>query len=370
MLTLGIPKEIKPLEKRVGITPVAAAEIVRMGSRVLIQTQAGVASGFSDADYKAAGAMITPTAAEVYSYADVIQKVKEPLPAEFPLLRPGQIVFSYLHLASPENCPLVKVLAEKKITAIAYETLQVNGRLPLLAPMSEIAGALSSAYAAFFLHENAEISELTEKLSAIAAEYPSWKRLLPPGKVVIWGGGVAGQAALTAALQLAGEVTVVEKDLSKHSAIKKLGADVFSPEQNLESVLAQADVFIGSVHVRGMRALQVLTPEQLKKSCAAKKKIIMDISIDQGGNFPESRATSYTDPVFRDSYGNLRFCVANIPSLCGRAASQVLSLEVLPWAEKIVQSLDSWKSSEELRNAVNLHDGKIMIPAIAEAHKL
>lgn len=370
MLTLGIPKEIKPLEKRVGITPLAAAEIVRKGARVLIQTGAGAASGFSDADYKSAGAAVLETAAEIYSGADIIQKVKEPLTAEFPLLRPGQIIFSYLHLASPENCPLVKVLSEKKITAIAYETLQVNGRLPLLAPMSEIAGALSAAYASFFLHEGAESSSLTEKLESIAAEYPVWGRLLPPGKVVIWGGGVAGQSAMMAALKLAGEVTVIENDLAKHAAIKKLGADVFSPEQKIDQVLANADVFVGSVHVRGMRAFQVLTPEQLKKASAGKKKIIMDISIDQGGNFPESRATSYTHPVFRDSYGNLRFCVANIPSLCGRAASQSLSREVLPWTEKIVTALDAWKSSEELRNAVNLHDGKIMIPAIAEAHKL
>ncbi len=369
MLTLGVPKEVKTLENRVGITPEAAAEIVRMGARVLIQSQAGAASGFSDEDFKKSGAEILGSSAEIYGRADFIQKVKEPLEQEFALLRTGQIIFSYLHLASPENCPLVKVLTEKKVTAIAYETLEVKGRLPLLAPMSEIAGGLSAAYAAFF--KNSPITaSVTAELEHIAKEYPDWNKLLPPGKVVIWGGGVAGSAALTASLKLGAEVTLIEKDLSRHLAFKKLGADVFSPEENFTQALLDADVFIGSVHVRGMRALQVLTSDQLQKASAHKKKIIMDISIDQGGNFPESRATSYTHPVYLDSFGNFRFCVANIPSLCGRAASQALSREVLPWTEKILPSLSAWTQFEELRSAVNLYDGKIMIPAIAEAHKI
>lgn len=368
MITLGVPKEIKTLEKRVGITPEAAAEIVRIGAKVLIQSGAGEGSDFSDDDYKKSGAEILQTAREVYGQADFIQKVKEPLEPEYSLLRPKQILFSYLHLASPENCNLVKLLAEKKITAIAYETLEVNGRLPLLAPMSEIAGALSVAYAAFF--KRAKINDsVTQELEAIAKEYPVWNRLLPPGKVVIWGGGVAGQAALTAALKLGAEVTIIEKNPALHLGLRKLGADVFSPDQDFTQVLIDADTFVGSVHVRGMRAFQVLTSDKLKQVSAQKKKIIMDISIDQGGNFPEARTTSYTHPVYFDSFGNLRFCVANIPSLCGRAASQALSREVLPWTEKMVTSLDAWNQFKELRNAVNLHDGKIMIQAIAEAHK-
>lgn len=369
MLTLGIPKEIKPLEKRVGLTPESAAEIVGMGSKVLVQSGAGELSAFTDEEYKNAGADIVETAQEVYSYADVIQKVKEPLEPEFALLKNGQILFSYLHLASQENCPLIKILKDKKITAIAYETLESNGRLPLLAPMSEIAGSLSVAYAAFFAHmEN--VTDLTAELEMIAEKYPSWPKLLPPGKVVIWGGGVAGQSALATALKLGAQVSVVEKDPARHSSLKKLGADVFFPQESDPRVLADADVFVGSVHVRGTRALQVLTPEQLKQASAGKKKIIMDISIDQGGNFPESRATTYARPIYKDSFGNLRFCVANIPSLCGRGATQALSREVLPWTEKILVSRDAWTHSEELRNAVNIHDGKVMLPAIAEAHKI
>lgn len=367
MLTLGVPKEIKPLERRVGLTPAYAAELVRLGARVLIESGAGIHSDYPDADYESAGAQIVYSARELYSRSDVIQKVKEPVEPEFELMLPGQIFFCFLHLASPENFALVKALLKQKVTAIAFETLSVRGRIPLLAPMSEIAGGLSAAYAAFFKNQNAQLP-LIEELVSIAREYPVWKRLFSPGKVVIWGGGIAGQSAAATALKLGGEVTVIEKDAEKHFSLKKMGVNVFFPDENFDETLKIADVFIGAVHSRGARALQVLTAEKLRLISSARKKIIMDISIDQGGNFPESHPTTYPHPVYLDSPGNLRFCVPNIPSLCGRPASQALSREALAWTEKMLVSPSAWCESEELRYAVNVHDGKILMPEISSAH--
>lgn len=368
MLVVGVPKEIKPLEKRVGLSPSCVRSLTQKGVRVLIESGAGEKSCFLDKDYEKAGAELVCGPEKVYGVAGLIQKVKEPQPAEFPLLRSGQTVFGFLHLASPENCELVKVLQEKKVTAIGYETLETGGQLPLLAPMSEIAGALSSAYAAFY-RNNPEDKWALPRLETIAAQFPDFADIGDLGNVVIWGGGVAGHAALSSALKFRGHVTVIEKNPARREALKPWAEKVADPCEDLTQVLKDADVLIGSVHVRGMRAVQVLTPQQMAVIGAAKKKIIMDISIDQGGNFPESRATTYREPVFRDTWGNLRFCVANIPSLCGRAASEMLARAALPYTIKLAQGIKEALEDADLKRAVNTQGGNILIPGIGQAHE-
>ncbi len=370
MQKLGIPKEIKALEHRVGMTPDGVREITAKGFPVVVQAGAGLGSGFSDDDYRKAGADIVSSLQEVYAQATVIQKVKEPLAAEYPLIRREHILFSYLHLASPENCALVKVLMASGAAAVAYETLEVNGRLPLLAPMSEIAGSLAVAYAAYLL-KNPSAKGLTAAFQDIAARYPDFAGLPPAGRVVVWGGGVAGQNAMETALRLKGEVAVIEKNEDRRKALKALTPSVFGPEDIIDKVLTESDVWVGSVHARGQRAFQVISLEKMREASRAKKKVIVDISVDQGGNFPETRATSYESPVFTDSCGNLRFCVANMPSLCGPGASRALAAASLPYTLEILsKGLSSLENASPLARAVNIAAGKILIPAIQEAHKL
>ncbi len=371
MNILGIPKEIKTLEKRVGMTPAGVDALSKKGYKIVVQSGAGEGSSFSDEAYRAAGAELVPEIDDVYARASLIQKVKEPQPAEFPLIDARHTLFCFLHLASPENCALLKVLVATGAAGLAYETLEKDGRLPLLAPMSEIAGGLSAAYGTFLKHRpSASGAELSSALQEIAAHYPDFTGLQNPGRVVVWGGGVAGQKAAEAALRMNAEVSVVEKSEERRKQLVKSGAAVFGPEESLSEVFSRADIWIGSVHVRGARALKVMTGEQLKSYSARKNKVIMDISIDQGGNFPESRATTYQNAVYRDSCGNVRFCVANIPSLCGRAASEALAAASLPYTEMLLrEGLPNGAQRPELSRALNVQGGRIMLPGLEEAHK-
>lgn len=392
MLTVGIPSEIKPLEKRVGLVPSAVSALTRLGISVAVQKGAGLGSGFSDEDYVKARARILEDAQSIYQTAGLIQKVKEPLPAEFPLLRSGQILFCFLHLASPENSELVKALVTSGVTAIGYETLEVKGRLPLLMPMSEIAGALSSAYAAYF-HSLDLISkgikalpqDFLSQLEKIAASYPNLVSSAKIGNVVIFGGGIAGEKAMEVALKLKASVTVIEKSLTRREEIKEKikrglapclsgrqaelqGAwphQVLAPDELTETILVDADILIGCVHSKGARAIQVLTPELLKKISAKKKKIIMDVSIDQGGNFPEAHATTYQNPIYQDSFGNIRFAVANIPSLCGRYASEALSEKSYHYTLALADDAEeAFRDLPELAQAVNVHNREIILQTV------
>ncbi len=367
MLTLGIPKEIKPFENRVGLTPSCARVLSEKGVRVFVETRAGEKSGFKDSDYQKAGAEVLGSADQVYARAEMIQKVKEPQEAEFHRLGREQVLFCYLHLASPENCKLVKTLVEKGITAVGFETLETGGALPLLAPMSEIAGSLSAAYASFFKN-NPEAQWNLSSLERVAAQFPDLYQTGSPGRAVIWGGGTAGQAALRTVLRLGGKPAVIEKNPERREILKTWTPDVFDPAEVPEDKLREADVFIGSVHVRGARAFQVLTPEKLADYSREVKKILMDISIDQGGNFPDSRPTTYERPVYRDTAGNLRFCVPNIPSLGGQAASEMLSRAALPYTLEFLQGIKAAFKNPDLKRAVNVRGGEILIPEVARAH--
>lgn len=362
MLRVGIPKEIKTLEKRVGLVPRAVQSLCEKGIPVLVEQNAGSQSGYRDEEYQKAGALLVANASALYAQADLIQKVKEPLSSEFALLRKDQILFGFLHLASPENAPLVKALMTSGVTAIGYETVETNGRLPLLAPMSEIAGALSAAYAGI-LRQPSEI--IFSELEKAASKYPTFQDLPAPGKVVIFGGGVAGLKALEVALHLKGEVAIIEKSPERRAYLKQFTPHVFAPEENYLEFLKNADVLIGSVHIRGLRAFHVLDEKMLETISRVKKKVIIDIAIDQGGNFPESHSVPYTQPVYVDSWGNRRFCVPNMPSLCGRGASEALSSVTLPYTQAL--ALDpqrAFKEFPELARGVNIESGALKIPGI------
>ncbi len=384
MITLGIPKEVKPLEKRVGLIPSAVKILTEKGIKVLVEKNAGVGSGFPDSDYEKNGAEIVPDAASVYGQAGLIQKIKEPQSSEFNLLRKDQILFCFLHLASPDQCKLVQALVSAGTLAIGYETFEVDGKLPLLAPMSEIAGGLASAYGAFFQAfpppfssprktgggEEGGKEKLAAQLEKIASQYPHFDKTFKIGKVVIFGGGVAGFKAMEIALELGGSVTMIEMNPERANFLKKFTPSVLNPREDLTKALEAADVIIGCVHSRGQRAQLILDAETLKKVSAAKKKVLMDVSIDQGGNFPESHSTTYLDPVYRDSFGNLRFCVSNIPSLCGLAASKAISEISLPYTTALAKNpQQAFQSFPELKKAINVHSGKVLIPAILEAHQ-
>ncbi len=377
MRVIGIPKEIKSLERRVGLVPSAVAKLKSLGLKILVERNAGEGSGFSNDDYQKAGAEIITSPPLLYRNAQLIQKVKEPLPQEFELLQKHQILFCYLHLASPENCKLVKTLCEKGVSAIGFETLEVGGRFPLLAPMSEIAGSLAAAYGAALREEGLlkvpafDAAQVLQVLEKTASQYPDFNLACPGVRYVIWGGGVAGLKAMEIALKLRAEVAMIEKNSERREFLKRFIPQVYSPDKLPQQVLEEADILIGCVHARGARAARVLDDGQLKQISLRKTKILIDVSIDQGGNFPGSKATTYQNAAYHDQYHNLRFAVANMPSLCGRGASESLCQETLPYTQVLaVDALGAFLKYPELKNAINIENGEIKIEEIRAAHGL
>ncbi|MBP9865256.1 MAG: hypothetical protein KBC91_02510 [Candidatus Omnitrophica bacterium] len=391
-LILGIPKEIKTLEKRVGLTPEGLHQLTQQGIQVYVEKGAGEASGFSNAAYEQAGALFANSAAELYECSQIIQKIKEPLPSEFAYFHPGLILFSFLHLAAPSSCDLVKALRDNKVTALAFETLEKDGQRPLLTPMSEIAGALSSLFAGYYLKLEllkpggsgnacqAPFSRFSirEDLEKIGGAYPE---ILPgmcsAAHTVIFGGGIAGASAAHYALRLGGDVTVIEKSRPRSEQLSEMFKSAGSRFQvgQLEclptALFRAAEIWIGAVHQTGKRAVQVVDKTFMETMCRENPKIIMDISIDQGGNFPEALPTSYEDPIYRDSWGNVRFCVPNIPSLAGRFASERLTSLVLPYTHALAEGYEqAVQCYPELTSSANVMDGRILLDCVRAAHGL
>lgn len=383
MLTLGVPKEIKTLEKRVGLTPEGVQTLCSQSIPILIQSGAGSAAGFPDEAYRKAGAQIVDTAAEVYAGAELIQKIKEPLPAEYPLFRREQIIFSFLHLAAPSECELVRQLVRSNVTAIGFETLEKNGLHPLLAPMSRIAGALSAAYAAYIRYDqclkDGKIvygDNFLPDLEKIADVYPKIPAGLSMGSVLIFGGGVAGESAMKFALEMGGRATVVEMRTERRDALRDTYRQyhdrlkLIAPDEVDDEILKDVRVLIGCVHQTGKRAARVLDENQMQRMAQSFPKLIMDISIDQGGNFPEARPTSYAQPLDVDSYGHLRFCVPNIPSFCGAFASEEITREAMPYTLALAtEGEKALTTISELQQAVNVAGGTILNEAVRSAHK-
>ncbi|HEX9020413.1 MAG TPA: alanine dehydrogenase [Nitrospirota bacterium] len=359
-MIIGVPKEIKTEEFRVGITPIGARELARAGHTVLVETGAGAGSGFSDDEYRKAGAEVAPREA-VFARSELIVKVKEPVSPEYPLLRESVTLFTYLHLAP--NPELTKLLIEKKVTGLAYETLERDGKLPLLAPMSEIAGRMAPLMAAFYL----------QKFKGGSGVLPTGVSGVRPGKIVVLGAGVVGTNAARVGMGLGMETVVINKDTAGLQRIDELfkGRVRTLPmtAHALEEELIDADIVIGAVLVPGGRTPVLITREML--GTMKKGSVIVDVSVDQGGCVETSRPTTHDDPVFVVD-GVVHYCVANMPGAYPRTSTIALTNATLPYV-KLLAAMGVEKAvaqSAEIRSALNTSLGEIVNRKLAESFGL
>lgn len=358
-MIIGVPKEIKNNEFRVAITPSGVREFVKHGHQVLIETNAGLGSAISDADYQNVGATILATADEVWAKAELVLKVKEPIAAEYSRMRAGQVLFTYLHLAASKEC--TDALISSGITAIAYETVEVNGALPLLAPMSEVAGRMAAQVGAAALQKSAG------GRGVLLGGVPGVR----PGRVLVLGGGIAGLAAATIAHGMRADVTVVDVNQKRLSEIDQIfGGTVTTLMSNTHEIEEQAlaaDLVIGAVLVHGAKAPKLITNDLVKKMKPG--AVLVDIAIDQGGCFEDSKPTTHADPTFK-VHDTLFYCVANMPGAVPFTSTYALSNATLPYALKLANQ--GWQkalaSDPALLKGLNVHDGKVYYQAVADAH--
>ncbi len=357
-MIIGVPKEVKQQENRVSLLPSAAYQLAKHGHRVLVERGAGVGSGYPDSDYEQAGATLIAEHAAVFAEADLIVKVKEPLPEEYPLLRRGQILFTYLHLAA--NRALTEALVQSGATCIAYETVEINRRLPLLEPMSEIAGRMSALVGAYFLAKHAGGT------GVLLGGVPG----VLPGKVVVIGGGSSGVNAARTATGLGADVTILEVDMERMRFLDitmHTAHTLFSSEAHLTSLLPTVDLLIGAVLVPGARAPKLITRDMLKQMRPG--SVLVDIAIDQGGCAETSRPTTHHDPVYVEE-GVIHYCVANMPGAYARTATQALANTTYLYLEMLADLglKGAMAKQPALLGGINVMDGKITQQAVAEAH--
>ncbi len=358
-MTIGVPKEIKIGETRVSMTPSLCRRCVSLGGKVLIQKGAGLTAGFTDAEYRAAGATLAGSAASVWKAADLILKVKEPLPAEYDLMQPGQTIFTYLHLAAgPE---LAKVLLKKKILGIAYETVEgVDRSFPLLKPMSQIAGRLSIQIGAYFLQSQHGGSGVL--LGGIPGTMP--------GHVVVVGAGNSGAHAVQMAAGMGARVTVLDLDTRKLEALdteyRGRVVTLMSNPANIDAEVADADLLIGAVLIPAAKA-----PVVVSKKTVAKMRpgsVIVDIAIDQGGCIESIRPTSHKNPVYKE-HGVIHYAVPNMPALVGRTSTLGLTQATEPYVAMLVRKGVERALAEHqgFARGVNTENGKIVYSEVAKA---
>lgn len=357
-MIVGVPKETKCDEFRVGLLPVGAEELTRAGHRVLVESGTGLGSGFSDEDYTARGAELTTTPADVFAQADMIVKVKEPQPTECAFLRPGQIVFTYFHFAADRG--LTEAVLRSGVTAVAYETLRDDrGRLPLLTPMSEVAGRMSVQEGARFL-ERPQGGK-----GVLLGGVPG----VEPAGVTILGGGVVGSNAAKIAAGFGARVTVLDVDLDRLRHLDDVMPAnvelVFSDRQTIRRKLPTTDLLIGAVLIPGARAPRLLELEDVRLMKPG--SVIVDVAIDQGGCIATSRATTHRDPVYTVD-DVLHYCVANIPGAVGRTSTFALCNATLSWVLRIANhgALDAARRWPALHSAINMHQGRLTNPMVAE----
>jgi alanine dehydrogenase len=358
-MLIGCPTEIKPQEFRVGLTPAATMEAVNHGHEVIIQTGAGVAAGFMDDDYTAAGARIVQTAAEIYETAELIVKVKEPQTAERPLLREGQVLFAYLHLApDPEQ---TRDLLKSGATCIAYETVtDARGGLPLLAPMSEVAGRLAPQVGAYSLQKvNGGRGVLMGGVPGVA-----------PARVTIIGGGVVGTHAARIAAGMGAQVTVLDRSLERLRYLDEVFRNdvrtLYASTANTADAVAQSDLVIGAVLIHGATAPKLVSRAQL--STMKPGAVIVDVAIDQGGCFETSKPTTHADPIYEVD-GIIHYCVGNMPGAVARTSTIALGNATLPFMLALANK--GWKAAclddPHLRKGLNIHAGQLTYAAVGEA---
>ena len=357
-MKIAVPLEIKTQEFRVGLLPSAAYQLTRQGHQVLVQRGAGEGTGYPDAQYEEAGAMLLDDASTLFAEAELVVKVKEPQPEEYDLLRPGQILFTYLHLAA--NRELTEALCRSGVTALAYETIAVNDRLPLLEPMSEIAGRMSILAGGYFLAKHVNGS------GVLLGGVPG----VLPGRVMVLGGGVAGINAARMATGLGADVTVLEVDVERMRFLDitlHTAHTLYSSEAHILEQLPRVDVLVGAVLVPGDKAPRLINREMLR--CMRPGSVLVDIAIDQGGCSETSRPTTHHDPVYIEQ-GVTHYCVANMPAAYARTATQALTNVTQRYVETLAQQglADACKSAPELIGGINTFQGHLTCEAVAHAH--
>jgi alanine dehydrogenase len=360
-MIVGVPKEIKNNEFRVSTTPAGVHQFVTSGHQVIVESSAGLGSAITDQDYINAGAQIVATADEVWQKADMIIKVKEPIAAEYPRMRKGQILFTYLHLAASREC--TDALIASEATAIAYETVEVNRTLPLLAPMSYVAGRMSIQVGA------AALQKAAGGRGVLLGGVPGVR----PGKVVILGGGVVGVAAATIAHGMRADVTILDLNLARlgfiddlfNGQVKTLASSAYE----IENQVTQADLVIGAVLVHGAKAPRLVTYAMVGKMKPG--SVLVDVAIDQGGCFEGSKATTHADPTFK-VHNSLYYCVANMPGAVPATSTYALSNATIGYALAIANK--GWQKAladdASLAKGLNVHEGDIYYKAVADAHGL
>lgn len=360
-MLVGVPREIKNHEYRVAITPAGVREFITHGHKVIVETGAGNGSAISDESYKAAGAEIVATAAEVWSRAEMVLKVKEPIAQEYPLMRQGQVLFTYLHLAASKDC--TDALIKSGITAIAYETVDVNGYLPLLAPMSEVAGRMAVQVGAAALQKSAG------GRGVLLGGVPGVR----PARVVILGGGVAGVNAATIAHGMRAEVTILDVNTRRLVQLDELFEGnvrtLASNSYEIEDQVLSADLVIGAVLVHGAKAPRLVSNDLVKRMKPG--SVLVDIAIDQGGCFEDSKPTTHADPTY-PVHGSIFYCVANMPGAVPNTSTYALTNVTLRYALALADKgwREALKADPNLALGLNVHEGKIYYEAVAQAHGL
>ena len=357
-MKVGVPKEIKTHEYRVGLTPAAVRELTVHGHQVVVQQDAAAAIGFTDDAYRAAGAEIAATAAEIFAAADMIVKVKEPQPSEIAALRPGQVLFTYLHLAADKEQTVG--LMKSGATCIAYETVtDARGALPLLAPMSEVAGRMSVQVGAHCL----------EKEQGGAGVLLGGVPGVPAGKVVVIGGGVSGTNAARMAIGIGAEVTVIDRSITRLKELdQQFGSQIhtlYSTTFSIEQAVVDADLVIGAVLVPGAAAPKLVTREMVRKMRPG--SVVVDIAIDQGGCLETSRPTTHSQPTYVDE-GVVHYCVTNMPGAVARTSTIALGNATLPFVMALANK--GWRQAliddTHLLNGLNVHAGVVTYKAVAD----
>ncbi len=359
-MIIAVPKEIKEQEHRVALLPSAAYQLIRRGHQMLVERGAGVGAGYPDSDYAQAGAELLSDHSALFERGELIVKVKEPLLVEYPLLRGGQILFTYLHLAA--NRALTLALMKAGVTAIAYETVEVKHRLPLLEPMSEIAGRMSILVGGYLLAKHCGGS------GVLLGGVPG----VLPGRVVVLGGGSSGINAARMATGLGADVTILEVDLERMRFLDitlHTAHTLYSSEAHLMEVLPNVDLLIGAVLLPGAKAPKLISRAMIRQMRPS--SVLVDIAIDQGGCAETSRPTTHEDPIFIEE-SVTHYCVANMPGAYARTATQALANVTYRYIELLADlGLDeACQKQPALRGGINVMNGHVTYQAIAEAHGL
>jgi alanine dehydrogenase len=361
-MIIGVPKEIKNNEYRVGLLPVGVETLIQKGHQVLIEKNAGLGSGISNEDYAKQGARIVNTAGEIYADAELIIKIKEPQPSEYSLLKKGRVIFTYFHFAASRE--LTQAMLERGITAFAYETLQVeNGELPCLTPMSEVAGRMS-------VHEGAKyLEEPMKGRGILLAGVPG----VSPAEVVILGAGVVGSNACKMAAGMGANVTIMDINLNRLRFLDEIMPPnvhtLMSNSHNIREAVLKADLLISSVLIRGAKAPVLVTRDMVRQMKTG--AVIVDVAIDQGGSLQTSRPTTHQDPTYVVD-GVVHYCVTNMPGAVARTSSYALTNATLPYILMLADlgAHQSILQSYPMRRALNMINGHLVIKEVAETFGL